>query len=191
MRKPVFITGNEHKANHIQKLLGIPIERMAVDLDEIQSKSPEQVIGHKVRQAYAIAKCPVFVDDFSLWFDDLDGLPGPFIKHFVDSENGLENLCRMADGLRSRRVTARAYFGYFDGKDITIIHGEVKGEAPLHPKGEANYAFGSDPVFCVDGYDGRTRAELSREEYDKVYAEVRAIPEVSSFLRERISWSYE
>ncbi len=32
---PVFITGNTHKAEHIQKLLGIPLEHQALDLDEI------------------------------------------------------------------------------------------------------------------------------------------------------------
>lgn len=183
--KPLFVTGNQHKAEHISNLLGIDLEHKSLNLDEIQSKSPEKVIEHKVRQAYDIAQRPVFVDDFSLWLDELDGLPGPFIKFFVDAENGLENICRMADGLRSRRATARAYFGYFDGTNLTIIYGEIKGVITKHPAGEADYAFGSDPVFAVDGYGGRTRAELTRAEYDEVYANVRAIEKVREFLHEQ------
>lgn len=183
--KPLFVTGNQHKAEHISNLLGIDLEHKALDLDEIQAKSPEVVIEHKVRQAYEIAQRPVFVDDFSLWLDELDGLPGPFIKFFVDAENGLENICRMADGLRSRRATARAYFGYFDGTNLTIIYGEIKGVISKEPAGSADYAFGSDPVFAVDGYDGRTRAELTRAEYDEVYANVRAIKKVREFLHEQ------
>jgi len=83
-------------------------------------------------------------------------------------------------------VTARAYFGYFDGKELKIIHGEVKGDLAAHPKGNAEYAFGSDPIFCVDGYSGRSRAELTRQEYDDVYAKVRAIDQVRNFLKTKI-----
>ncbi|HCR55718.1 TPA: non-canonical purine NTP pyrophosphatase [Candidatus Saccharibacteria bacterium] len=185
-KQPVFITGNAHKAEHIANLLGLPIQHEALELDEIQAKSPEDVIRHKVMEAYEILQKPLFVDDYSLWLDELDGLPGPFIKFFVNAEDGLEKLCRMADGLKSRRVTARAYFGYFDGEELKIIHGEVRGDLATHPKGNAEYAFGSDPIFCVDGYGGRSRAELTRQEYDDVYAKVRAIDEVRNFLKTKI-----
>ena len=67
--KPVFITGNAHKAKQMEKMLGIPFDHQKIDLDEIQSKDPAEVIEHKVRQAYEIIKRPVFVDDFSFWFD--------------------------------------------------------------------------------------------------------------------------
>lgn len=180
---PVFITGNAHKAEQMKKMLGIAFDHQKVDLDEIQSKDPAEVIEHKVRQAYEIIKRPVFVDDFSFWFDDLNKLPGTFIKFFADSNEALEKLCRLADGLPSRRVTARAYFGYFDGKDLKIIYGELKGEIVDHPRGELGIA--TDHVFAVDGYDGKTRSELSREDFDAVYAKVRALSEIKSFLQSK------
>lgn len=182
MNKPLFVTGNVNKARHIANLLGIEIENRALDLDEIQSKNPKEVIERKVRDAYETVQRPVFVDDFSLWLDELDGLPGPFIKYFVEGEGSLERLCRMADGLKNRRATARAYFCYYDGIELTILYGELKGEISQHPRGSANYAFGSDPVFCVDGYGGKTRAELSREDYDEVYETVRSIDGIREFL---------
>lgn len=180
--KPVFITGNANKAKHMSNLLGLDIEHMPLDLVEIQSKQSEDIIEHKVREAYEQVKRPVFVDDYSLWFDDFDGLPGPFIKYFIEAEGGLEKLCRMADGLTSRRATARAYFGYYDGNEMTILHGEARGEIAEHPRGNAQYAFGSDPIFCVNGYGGRSRAELTRKEYDEVYKKVRGIDAIRSFL---------
>lgn len=185
MRNPVFITGNIHKAEHLRSLLGLAFDHQSVHVDEIQSKSPEEVVEHKVRQAYAAVGKPVFVDDFSLWFDDLDGLPGPFIKFFVEAKNGLENLCRIADGLPSRRATARGYFGYYDGKEVTIMHGEIKGVIAEHPRGQASYAFGSDPIFCVDGFDGRARSELTLEEYEYVYRTVRSIDRIKEFLQQQ------
>lgn len=181
--KPLFATGNTHKVEQFERLLGLPIEHRDIDLDEIQSRSSEEVIEHKVRQAYQVVKCPVFVDDFSFWFDDLNGLPGPFIKYFLQGDDALEKLCRLADGLSSRRVTARAYFGYFDGEDLTIIYGELKGSIVMHPRGSAEYAIGTDFVFAVDGYGGKTRGELSQEQYDEVYRIVRATDNVTDFLR--------
>lgn len=179
---PLFVTGNTHKAEHIRKLIGVPIDHQAIDVDEIQSSSPEEVVEHKVKQAYETVKRPVFVDDFSFWFDDLNGLPGPFIKHFIQGDDALEKLCRLADGLPTRRVTARAYFGYYDGRKLTILYGEVKGAIADHPRGDASYAIGTDYVFEVDGWNGRTRAELSREEYERLYRVVRATDEVRDFL---------
>lgn len=185
-QKPVFVTGNANKAMHMRTLLRLDLDHQSVDVDEIQAATSEEVIRHKVLRAYDILQRPVFVDDFALWFDDLDGLPGPFIKYFVDAKNGLENLCRMADGLPSRRATARGYFGYYDGSEIKIIYGEVKGEIVEHPHGDADYAFGSDPVFAVDGYGGKTRAELPREQYDEVYRAVRAIDDIRQFLEAKL-----
>jgi non-canonical purine NTP pyrophosphatase (RdgB/HAM1 family) len=180
---PLFVTGNHHKAEHMQKLLHLPIDHRKLDLDEIQSKNSEEVIEHKVRQAYSIARRPVFVDDFSFWFDELNGLPGPFIKYFIQEDGALEKLCRLADGLASRRVTARAYFGYYDGSQLKIIYGELKGEITMHPQGSADYAIGTDFVFAVDGWGGRTRGELTQSEYEEVYSEVRAISAMRDFLK--------
>lgn len=181
-QKPLFITGNSHKAEHIQNLLGIPIDHKKLDIDEIQSQYPEEVIEHKVRQAYEVVQRPVFVDDFSFWFDELDDLPGTFIKFFVKDNAAIEKLCRLADGLASRRVTARAYTGYFDGEKVQIVHGELKGDITMHPRGNADYAIATDFVFAVDGYGGKTRAELSRKDYEAVYERVRAVNKVRKML---------
>jgi inosine/xanthosine triphosphate pyrophosphatase family protein len=88
----------------------------------------------------------------------------------------------MADGLASRKATARAYFGLYDGKTMTILHGEIRGEIANHPRGENGFAYGWDSVFCPEGYGGRTRAELSREEYDAVYHQIRPLRELHDLL---------
>ena len=102
MALPVFITGNQNKADYLAETLGIELAHQKIDLDEIQSTNPLEIVEHKVKQAYGIIQQPVLVEDVSLVFNALNGLPGPFIKFFVDAENGLENLCRMLDGLEER-----------------------------------------------------------------------------------------
>lgn len=101
-----FITSNQHKADALARVLGLSLAHRAVDLMEIQSTSLEEIVEHKVRQAYIVAKCPVLVEDVALEFMALGGLPGPFIKFFVEAPNGLENLCRMLDGFDDRSAVA-------------------------------------------------------------------------------------
>ena len=72
--------------------------------------SLEEIAEHKVKQAYDIIKSPVIVEDVSLGLDSFDDLPGPFVKFFVNAEDGLEKLCRMADALSSRDATAACVF---------------------------------------------------------------------------------
>jgi inosine/xanthosine triphosphate pyrophosphatase family protein len=46
------------------------------------------------------------VEDVSLRFTALGGLPGPFVKFFVDAPDGLEKMCRMLDAFESREARA-------------------------------------------------------------------------------------
>ena len=189
MSNITFITGNAHKAAHFSQQMGFEVPHVKLELDEIQSKSSEEIIEHKVRQAYERIKKPILVDDFSAWFDDYSGLPGPFIKFFIDAEDGLEKLCRIADALPTRRMTQKGYIGYFDGETLRIFSGELHGDVVDHPRvpSPETGAFGTDAIFAPDGYEGRTRAELSADEYQKVYREVRAVDEVRAFLKNRTS----
>ncbi len=182
-QKPLYVTGNEHKAKFLEKLLGMPIEYQKISLDEIQSPDPREVIEHKVRQAYDIAGRPVLVEDTCMGFDALGGLPGTFIKFFIEQENGAERLCRMCDGLESRRATATVTFGYFDGDQVRFFEGKIHGEIAQHPGKQIN-GFGWDVVFIPDGYGGVIRSELDEAQYEKLYLEVKPIEAVRAFLQQ-------
>lgn len=179
--KPLFITGNQNKADYLAKLLDLPLEHQKIDLDEIQSVSLEEVVKHKVRQAYEIAKRPVLVEDVALSFEALGGLPGPFVKFFVEAPNGLELLCRMLDGFDDRTATASCVFGYDDGQTVELLRSDLRGKIADHPRGEGG--FGWDKIFCPDGYGGRTRAELSTEEDHATYVATKPITELRAFLQ--------
>lgn len=181
MKTPVFITGNQNKADYLAKLLGMPIAHQKIELDEIQSASLEEIVTHKVKQAYEIAQKPVLVEDVALGFEALGGLPGPFIKFFAEAENGLENLCRMLDGFENRRATGECMYGYYDGTHLELIKGEITGAIAAHARGEGG--FGWDKVFCPDGYGGRTRAELNEAEYAELYSVIKPIAAVREFLQ--------
>jgi non-canonical purine NTP pyrophosphatase (RdgB/HAM1 family) len=180
MSEVVFITGNQNKADYFAKLMGLPIAHQKVDLHEIQSPDINVVVEHKVRQAYELVKKPVLVEDIALGFEALGGLPGPFIKYFAEQPDGPEKLCRMLDGFSNRRATGTCVYGYYDGSTLKLFRGEIHGDVADHPRGERG--FGWDDIFCPDGYDGRTRAELNEQEYDDVYQIIRPFSAVKAFL---------
>lgn len=180
MRSPVFITGNQKKADYLARTLGIPLEHKKVELDEIQSVDLDAIVRHKVRQAYGLVGKPVLVEDVSLGFTALDGLPGPFIKFFVEMPDGLEKLCRMADGLKDRSARAECIFGYFDGHEVTLLRGGLEGSIAMHPRGENG--FGWDRIFEPEGYGGKTRAELTPSDDAATYASIKPFAKLREFL---------
>lgn len=166
----------------MQRLLGLSIEHQKVELEEIQSRSAEEVIKHKVRQAYDILGKPVLVEDVSLKFNALSGLPGPFIKFFVDAPNGLEMCCRMLDGFDDRTARAESIFAYYDGEELRVIKGGLDGVIVDHPRGEKGWDW--DKIFAPNGYDGRTRSELTEEEDEQTYLLIKPFVALREFLSE-------
>jgi len=179
-RLPVFITGNQKKADYLSRQLGIYLEHQSVELDELQSTDLHVIVEHKLRQAYEVCRKPVLVEDVSLVFNALGNLPGPYIKWFVEHA-GDEACCRMLDGFNDRSAVIRCTFGYYDGEAMNFFDSELSGTIALHPKG--NNGFGFDTFFINDGYE-ITRAEMSQNENERTYAEMmKPFSQVRDFLK--------
>lgn len=175
-----FITGNQHKADYLAKYLGHPVDHVKLDLEEIQSLDLKTIVEHKVRQAYAILQKPVIVEDVSLEFLALGGLPGPFIRYFVDNVP-FERICAMVDGA-DRRAIAKCVFGYFDGEQLELFEGGMNGEVAHEPAGERG--FGWDRIFIPVGYEV-TRASLSEEDDKKTYLQIKPFAKLKAYLEQR------
>ena len=176
-----LVTGNPDKAKLLEKYLGIPVESAALDLDEIQSLNVREIIEKKAREAYRQLNKPVVVDDVSFVIDDLNGLPGPFIKWFSQSL-GYEGLCRLADSSVSREATIEVALGYFDGTTFMPFVGTSTGTIAEHAKGERGFGF--DAIFICDGYKV-TRGEMSEADYHKTSARRMAIELLKGYLEQK------
>ncbi len=181
MTNITFITGNQNKADYLAKYLGHAVDHVKLDLDEIQSLDLKVIVEHKVRQAYDEISKPVIVEDVALEFVALGGLPGPFIKFFVEKVP-FETICSMIDG-RSRNATARCVFGYFDGKDLELFEGSLDGKIAETPSGENGY--GWDKIFIPQGYTV-TRASLEEKDDQKTYLQIKPFAKLKEFLESRI-----
>lgn len=177
MKQVTFITGNKFKAEYLSNYLDYPIDNQKIDLEEIQSLSLEEIVTKKVKNAYSKIQKPVLVEDVSLEFVALNGLPGPFIKFFVDNVP-FETICSMING-QSREAFARCIFGYYDGEEVVLFEGGMKGIIAEEPDGDDGY--GWDKIFIPEGYSV-TRASLSEEDNKKTYLKIKPFAKVKEFL---------
>ena len=156
----ILATSSVHKAREISLVLERPIEHVAVDLPELQTLHPQDVIEAKVRAAYAQVQQPVFVEDTGLFIHSWHGLPGALIRWFLETV-GIAGICTMLEKFPDRSATAIACIGYFDGTACHTFLGETTGEIAPEPRGTGG--FGWDPLFIPAGYT-RTFAELTEAE---------------------------
>lgn len=178
MKNLTFITGNPGKAEQLAKYLKHPINHHKLDLIEIQSLELAEVIEHKVKEAYKVLKTPVIVDDVAVIFTSLNQLPGPLIKWFTNGL-GYEKVCQMLNAFEDRSAFAEVGIGFYDGKNLEIFLGKIKGSISDQPKGENG--FGWDVIFIPDGYSS-TRAQLEGEDYDKTSPRKIALDKFAEFV---------
>lgn len=176
-----FITGNTDKAEELRRLLSIPIDHAKVDLDEIQSLDLNEVVKHKVQEAYERLGKPVLIEDTALVFKAMNKLPGPLIKWFL-REIGNEGLCAILNPFPFRDATAISMFGYYDGSTLKIFESKIDGQIAKSPRGDTG--FGWDAIFIPKGTE-KTRAEMDMEEKDKFSMRRFALEKLKKYLIEK------
>lgn len=174
----IIASGNTNKVREIEAILGRPVSRLEIDLPEIQAVAVEEVIVEKARAAYAATGRPVLVEDTGLYLHAWNGLPGALIRWFLDSVDN-QGICRMLDGFSDRSATARTCLGLFDGEQVHVFCGEIKGHIASEPRGDSG--FGWDKIFIPDGWE-RTFGEGSAVEKDAISMRKKAVEALRSWL---------
>ena len=158
-----FITSSANKLLEVERIIGRPLAREALELEEIQAIDLEPVVRHKAQQAYAQLCRPVLVEDTGLAFAAWNGLPGALIKWFL-SALGTAGICRLLHEETNRAASATTLFAYCEGTDCRVFAGTVAGVIPESPRGTSG--FGWDAIFQPLGSE-RTFAEMAPEEKDR------------------------
>ncbi|XP_063796061.1 inosine triphosphate pyrophosphatase isoform X2 [Pseudophryne corroboree] len=84
-----------------------------IDLPEYQGE-PDDISIQKCKEAATQIKGPVIVEDTCLCFNALGGLPGPYIKWFLDKIKP-EGLYQMLAGFEDKSAYALCTFAYSTG----------------------------------------------------------------------------
>jgi non-canonical purine NTP pyrophosphatase (RdgB/HAM1 family) len=160
MQKITIVTSNPGKVRELQAMAMGKFDFVMHDLElaEIQSLDLEEIVVDKLKKAYKVIKAPVIVDDVSAGLDNLQGLPGPFIKYFNQLLGG-DSLLTLANA-ENEPVTITCMAAYFDGKEVLIGRGTIKGRV-VHPRGQNGFGF---DVVVVPNGETRTMAEMSEAE---------------------------
>lgn len=184
-----FITGNQGKFNEIQAFfaqagLDERLEKVALDLVEIQEVDPQKIIEAKLQEARkSLPDVPwLLVEDTSLSLDGMNGLPGPLIKWFLKTI-GNDGLVRLTDAF-GKKATATTILGLMAPDHKTFFFtGQVQGV--LVPPRSFGYGFGWAPIFePVDQKgDPRTFAQMIFEEKSAYSMRGKAVQKLIAFLQ--------
>lgn len=188
MSEITFVTGNVNKLKEVQVLLQSDkwtLVNNALDLDELQDTDLNAIVTDKVKQAVKQngPNKPVFVEDTALTFDEFNGLPGAYIKWFVKSM-GLDKIVQMLDNFENKSAKAITTIAYadVDGK-IHLFQGITAGK--IVPS-RGSLEFGWDSIFePLDG-EGKTYAELTKAEKNKISHRAKAFAQFKEYLQSNI-----
>ena len=182
-----FITSNPGKFKEAQAIIP-KLQRLDLDLPEIQEIDPKKIIKHKLLTAQKLLAQEtqnqptelggIVVGDTSLSLSALDGLPGPLIKWFLKAM-GPSELAEIARQKQNNRAIAKVMLGYADAQgDIHFFEGKISGQI-VDPRGDSG--FGWDKIFQPNGHD-KTFAEMSLAEKNKISMRKQAFEKLKKYL---------
>lgn len=181
-----FVTGNANKLKEVQAIVGNTLNLIAqpVDLPELQG-DPIYVSKEKARLAYQTLKQPCMVEDTSLCFNALNGLPGVYIKWFLESV-GLEGLNKMLNGFDDRSAYAQCIFAYYDGvmPEPLVFVGRTAGTI-VPSRGPTN--FGWDSIFETTTLNGETftYAEMPKDDKNLISHRYKSLVKVLEYFNQQ------
>ncbi|CAG9771212.1 unnamed protein product [Ceutorhynchus assimilis] len=183
MSRPItFVTGNAKKLEELIAILGpFPKEivNKKLDLPELQGEI-EDICTKKASEAFKAVGGPVLVEDTCLCFNALKGLPGPYVKWFLE-KLGPEGLYTLLTGYEDKSAEAVCTFAYHsdeNGDKVVLFQGRTEGEI-VSPRGTRE--FGWDACFQPKGYN-LTYAEMPKPEKNKISHRFKALDKLRNYF---------
>lgn len=146
----------------------------------------------KARHASAMTGRPAMADDSGVCVNALNGMPGVLSARFAGepSDDAANNrlLVERLQGKDDRRAHYTCVLTAVrtpEDPEPLVVVGRWYGEICDKPAGEGG--FGYDPHFFVPEY-GRTAAELTAEEKNRVSHRGKALVQMHKLLREAWGW---
>ena len=193
----VLATKNAGKVKEFQQLLkNFPVEiKNLNDFGPIPEVEEDGATfdDNAYKKASFTAKVlglPAIADDSGLVVEALDGAPGVRSARFAsenatDKEN-IEKLLHEMEGISNRKAAFECVISIAvpSGPALTY-EGRCEGEITVKPEGTSG--FGYDPIFYYPEY-GKTFAEISGEEKNRVSHRGRALQEVAAEFDKVLAW---
>ncbi len=198
MNRIIFATGNQGKMREIRAILAdtgagiVSMKEAGIDVEirEDGSSFEENALikARGVAAASGDTGDIVLADDSGLEIDALNGEPGIYSARYLgeDTDYDLKNrdLIRRLSGVPDEERTARFVCAIAavlpDGREFTV-RADIEGRIGREQRGEGG--FGYDPIFYVPEF-GKTTAEMTAEEKNRVSHRGKALERMKEVLRE-------
>lgn len=179
----VIASSNKGKIKEIQEILNnykiISLKELNIDIN-IEIKEDEKTfLENAVKKATEISKFVdgklSIADDSGIEIEYLNGFPGVHTKRWMEGTDRQRNLA-ILDKLKGvpkekRKITFITAIALTDGKELITAEGKIDGYVSENIRGENGFGF--DEIFELD--DGRTLAELSSDEKNKISSRRKAL----------------
>ncbi len=176
-----YVTGNPGKFQEAATVLqGLELIHTPLNLEEIQGNSQE-IAAHKIKEAYSVLKEPCLIDDISVNCKAIGGLPGPYVRSFLEAigHEGLAELILKYNDHSCVVVCSIAFMGH-DGK-AHIFEGKIEGSI-VRPRGDRMaHTHSWNSIVLPAGYN-ETFAEMPLEVASKLSARSKALIQFKNYL---------
>src|SRR5512134_2175681 len=199
-RELVLATRNRHKKAELAALLAdLPIRLHTMEEfpdvpDVVEDGATCE--ANAIKKARAVSEATgllAVADDTGLEVDALGGRPGVFAARYAGPqatyEDNWKKLLREMAGVPSNRRTARfvtVAAVASPSESVEVTSGQLDGLITEEPAGARG--FGYDPVFYVPEL-GKTPAQLSSEEKNRISHRAKAFAQVRELLQNRLGQS--
>jgi len=180
----VVVTSNPGKAREFENIfseykLSFRIE--PIKTPEIQAMDLRIIAEESAIYAYDILREPVLVEDAGLFINALNGFPGPF-SSYAYKTIGIKGILKLMENVEDRRARFLSVIAFYTPMigGVKIFTGEVEGYIAMEPRGSGGFGF--DPIFIPAEGDGRTFAEQSIEEKNKLSHRARAAKKFAEWI---------
>ena len=189
MKKVVIATNNLGKIKEIKEILKdyeiLTLKDMNCEIEVEEDQDTFE--GNAMKKAKEIAevlRMPAIADDSGLCIDILKGWPGVHTARFL-GENATQeqrNNAILEKMKKEQKRTARVIccMAYYEDGNFILGKGEVEGKIETKKRGKNGFGF--DNIFELE--DGRTLAELTTEEKNKVSSRKIALEKLKKKLEE-------
>lgn len=140
--KVSIATGNLGKFREMKPIFeekGVSLNRVDVDISEIDSMSVEKVARKKVKDSYNFLDekpTAIIVEDTGFFVQSLNGFPGVEAAYFAETA-GVDKLLKLLEDENNRKAYFKTAIAYYDGEKVRVFTGKMKGVVPKVKKGKS------------------------------------------------------
>lgn len=179
-----FLTSNMGKyreAAAVAAASGLRLHMLTASKVEIQASSLQRIASYAAREAANRLEVNIVAEDAGLFVEKLHGFPGPYSSDAF-KRLGTEGILKLMENISQRNAEFRSAVAFCKpcSKPRCFI-GTVAGTINHNPRGTGG--FGYDPIFIPVKGDGRTFAQMTVKEKNRISHRAESFRKLAQWLR--------